>query len=259
MFIEVKDALLYATRHGPREAPAILGIGGWIGSGELWAEPFAMLDEHWATIAYDHRGSGVTVAQSSAISLDALVADVFAVQDAYGVARCALAAESAGAMTAIAAALARPERVSRLILVDGLYHRDVSDAEDRFLRGLQTAYSATLDRFVELCVPEPDCGHIKRWGRHIIDRAEPEAAIALRRLGGDIDLRPRLGEIRVPTLVLHGSRDAIVPLASAQALAGAIGGAELQVLDGAGHVPTLTRPAQVAQAMAEFLRRHPSP
>ena len=106
-------------------------------------------------------------------------------------------------------------------------------------------------------MPEPDCEHIKAWGRQIIARALPEAAIALRLLGSELDIRSQLPKITQPTLIIHGEQDKIVPLERAKELAAAIPNAELLVLEGAGHVPTLTRPGQVADAIASFLRRFP--
>ena len=50
----------------------------------------------------------------------------------------------------------------------------------------------------------------------------------------------------------HGSRDAIVPLASAQRLAARIEGSRLVVAEGAGHVPTVTRPRWVAEQIEAF-------
>ena len=257
MFISANGAQLFATRYGAQDAQAIVGIGGWIGSSELWTDPFTSLSQHWQTIAYDHRGSGASIAATPSITYENLVADLFAVLDNFGLGRSVVAAESAGALTAIGAALAHPERISHLVIVDGMYYRGVPPDQDPFLKGLQAAYGPTLERFIQLCVPELDCEHIKAWGRQIIARALPEAAIALRLLGSELDIRSELSRITQPTLVIHGDQDKIVPLERAKELAAAIPSAELLVLEGAGHVPTLTRPGQVADAIASFLRRFP--
>mgnify|MGYP002397929107 CR=1 FL=1 len=251
MFVITQDAKIYTTSFGSPTAPIILGIGGWIGSWELWTEPFSILSRTWHTIAYDHRGSGATVASAESITAMQLVDDLFAVMDAYGIARCVLAAESAGALTALGAALAKPERITGLVIVDGMYYRPPTDP-DLFLLGLHKAYSKTLDRFVEACLPEADCEHIKRWGRQIIDRSEQAAAIALYLAAGSVDLRRDLPHIRQPTLIIHGEADAIVPLAAAEMLAQTLPDAQLVTLPAAGHVPTLTQPNTIATAISNF-------
>jgi pimeloyl-ACP methyl ester carboxylesterase len=252
MFITIDDAKIFSTAFGSPAAPCILGIGGWIGSWELWTDPFSMLSGEWHTIAYDHRGSGVTQAPIESISFERLVDDVFAVLDAYGVKRCVLAAESAGALTAFGAALKHPERISGLVIVDGYYYNDIPEDDDPFLMGLISNYAATLDRFIGACVPEPDSDHLKRWGRQILDRAAPAAAIALYRVPGSIDLRADLHRITQPTLILHGELDALVPIAAANELVHTLPNAKLIALPGAGHVPTVTRPQEVARAITAF-------
>lgn len=253
MFLDVPGAKLFVNRSGPRDATAIVAVGGWIGSGELWQLPLAALSDQFCTIAYDHRGSGASICDADSITLDALVADVFAVLDACGVQRCVLAAESAGALTALSAAHAQPERVEKLVIVDGMFNRGVAPENDMFLKGLHANYPATLSRFVDLCVPETGMDHIKRWGRQIIDRATQANAIALRTMGSSADIRPLLPAIRQSTLVIHGEQDSIVPLAEAQTLASTLPNARLVVLPGAGHVPTLTQPQRIADEMRAFL------
>lgn len=252
MFINVGDAKIYTTSFGSTTSPTIVGIGGWIGSWELWAEPFSILSQSWHTIAYDHRGAGATIAPAESITFNSLVDDVFAVLDAYKVEKCVLAAESAGALTALGAALKHPNRITGLVVVDGMYFRETPPEKDLFLLGLRKAYSATLDRFVETCVPESDSDHIKRWGRQIIDRASQEGAIALYLSAGEVDLRNELSHISQPTLILHGEADGIVPVKEALQLSELISNAKLSVLPGAGHVPTMTRPQEVAHEIMNF-------
>ena len=165
MFIEVPGAKLFAVRSGPARGTAIVAIGGWIGSSELWQEPLADLSDTFITVTYDHRGSGLTVCDTDSITFDNLVTDVLAVLNAFGISRCVLAAESAGAQTALAVAARFPEKVSHLVIVDGMYSRGVAVENDPFLQGLRSAYPATIERFVQLCVPEPESEHIKAWGR----------------------------------------------------------------------------------------------
>jgi pimeloyl-ACP methyl ester carboxylesterase len=258
MFVDVTDGKLFALRHGDRTQQTIVGIGGFVGSSEVWAEVFALLSDRWSTIAYDHRGTGASVAATSSISMDNLYGDLFAVMDAFGVERAVVAAESSGALTALSAALAQPERVSHLVVVGGSYHVDprsdpgLSDWE----RAMLTSYEDWAMSFVEQCTPEPDSEHIKAWGKKILDRAAPEDAVALSTSMQGVDLRPRLGQIAQPTLVMHGRLDAIVPLASSELLASSIPTAEMKILEGAGHVPIVTRPLEVADAVAAFLAAH---
>ncbi len=261
MVIDVADGKLFALRHGDRTKRTIVGIGGFVGSSEVWAEPFAVLSDRWSTIAYDHRGTGASIASTSSITFDNLVSDFFAVMDAYGVERGVIAAESAGALTALTAALAQPDRVSHLVIVDGLYYTEPASGPglSDWQKYLLTSYEAWVADFVEQCMPEPDSEHVKAWGRKMLTRVAPEDAVALSKAGQGVDVRPRLSGIEQPTLVIHGRLDVVTSVESAETLASQIPGAELKMIEDAGHVPVMTRPSAVADAISTFLALHQSP
>lgn len=252
MFISTDEAKIFALSFGPQTAPPILALSGWIGSWEDWAATFSSLSERWRTISYDHRGSGATMAPLHSIHFEQLVNDVFVVMDAYGLEKCVLAAMSMGTAVALAAALHRPERFSGLVIVNGFYYRPPIPAGDPFLAGLHHHYPQTLDQFARSCVPEKDGEAIRHWGRQILDRADPAAAIALYEMTGFIDLRPQLPQLTLPTLILHGDADPLVPMATAQWLAQTLPNAKLVRLPGAGHVPIMTFPTEVTQAINDF-------
>ena len=64
-----------------------------------------------------------------------------------------------------------------------------------------------------------------------------------------------LSAIRVPTLVLHGTRDKLIPVEQARRFGGAIAGSEVVVFDDVGHLPMEERPEQTATVVADFLQR----
>jgi len=225
--------------------------GGWTGNWELWEQQAEALSrEGWRVVAYDHRGSGFCDVDERDVSLDAFVADLFGVLDELGIDRCVLAGESMGTAVALLAALREPDRFSGLALVagGGVWRRVTLIP---FWLGLRIAYRLTLRAFVALAIPERDVrSYMRRWGRSILRQASPSAARKLIRTMAGVDLRPQLATVRVPTLVVHGTRDPIVLPRDGRALADAIPGAELVWLRGAGHVPTMTRPTEVSGAIA---------
>lgn len=255
MFIARPDAQLYAVAFGSGPA-TLLALGGWVGSWEVWLEPFSLLSRTWRTIAYDHRGTGATIASPDTITLPMLVDDLFAVLDAFGVAQCVLAAESAGAAVALQAVLQQPARFSGLVVVDGLYHRERPSGADPFVQALHADFQATLEQFVDACVPEPNSSAIRRWGRQIVGRSSLQAAVRLYECLYGLDLRPQLAQIAQPSLIVHGDADVIVPISAARWLAAEIPHSQLVILPGAGHVPTMTQPQAIATAIDQFFVAH---
>lgn len=251
MFIPRPGAQLFSVSFG--SAPrALLALGGWVGSWELWLEPFVTLSQTWQTVAFDHRGSGATIAETHRITFDAMVEDVVAVADAYGLERCVLAAESAGVAVALQAALRYPDRFTGLVSIAGLYRRTASEGGDPFMRSLLADYEATLDAFVEACAPEPDSAAIRRWGRQIVGRTSRADGIRLYETLVGVDLRSDVPRIRQKTLVVHGTADRIQPIEESRWLAAHLGTSELLELPGAGHVPTITRGTEVANAINAY-------
>ena len=250
MFLPINGHLINVVAFGPGPR-TFLGVGGWAGSWELWQQPFEELSRTWRTVSYDHRGTGETVVPPGAITLDGLVADVFGVLDALGIERCVLGAESAGARTALAAALERPERFAGLVIVDGNYTGRAT-VNNPFADALRADFDAALHGFVARCLPGEEQAHIRCWGWDILARSRAEAAAALAELGLGFDLSDRLGELHMPTLIIHSARDQLVPLVQAEELAARLPQNRLVVIDSDSHVPTMTHAAEVVAAIQAF-------
>jgi pimeloyl-ACP methyl ester carboxylesterase len=231
---------------GPR---TFVAHGGWVGGWEVWRQTLELLSTDWRCVAYDHRGSGQSVVAPERITPDGLVDDVLGVLDALGVARCVLAAESLGTVAALGAAIRAPERFEGLVLVGGTPAVNAATAGP-LAAGSRQDFAATVRRFADACVPEPDSEHIRRWGRDILSRAGGGAAARMLECYLERDTGPvPLAQVRVPALVIHGTADVIVPPSVGEQMVAALPDARLLLLDGAGHVPRMTRPHEVVEAI----------
>jgi 3-oxoadipate enol-lactonase len=250
MFVPAGGYLLNTVQFGAGR-DTFVAHGGWVGSWELWQEPFQLMQGRWRCISYDHRGSGASTAPAGSITPDGLVDDLFTVLDSLEVERCVLAGESLGALTCALAVLRDPARFTGVVFVDGTPAAD-RERMGALIDGSRSDYPATVSWFVDACVPEPDCEHIRRWGRQILLRADPEAAAKILEVHAEAQVAPDFSAIGIPALVIHGELDAIIPAAAARLVADAIPDSELVVIPGAGHVPTLTKPAEVVAAIESW-------
>jgi 3-oxoadipate enol-lactonase len=119
--------------------------------------------------------------------------------------------------------------------------------EEVVRRGLETATSGTYraehgDEFEQ----------IVSW--RLADSPSSAAYYEQARAGAGFDISRDVGHITSPTLVIHGAEDRYVPVANAAALAGAIPGARLRVLDHAGHLVFIERFADVNREVVSFLK-----
>lgn len=254
MFVKVRGQRVHVIRsgHGPR---ILVGIPGSFGTTEIWEQPFEVLSARYHTITFDHFGTGETYVPNDLVNYEAQIGLVADLLDELGVDSCVLAGDSSMGTVALEAALRHPERIEALVLVATGLSYAPDDGVRRFVRGLRSSPESTLDGFVRLCLPEDDDGYLRQWLRDIILRTGVERAAHLVESFYEVDVRERITALALPTLILHGELDALPSsrLDAARELAAGIAGARLEILAGVGHVPTLSRPLEIAEAIEELL------
>ncbi len=141
MFIQIDGHRLNAVSFGSGPVD-LVAHGGWVGSWELWQDPFMLMQERWRCVSYDHRGSGASTFPADTITPEALVDDLFGVLDHFSVERCVLAGESLGALTCLQAVLREPQRFAGLMLVDGVPAAD-GERQRTLVAGSRADFPAT--------------------------------------------------------------------------------------------------------------------
>ena len=205
----------------------ILGLGADV------SEYTALIDQLAArsrVIAFDNRGAGRSDKPDAPYSIELMAADALGVMDALGVTRAGVLGISLGGRIALALALGHPERVERLILVS-TSARVVPSLRRRRLYPLLSGMPLFRSRH-----PQPRYAFVRQM----------EASTGY-------DAGPRLHELTMPTVVLHGRSDRTAPLAMAEELHRGIPGSQLQTFKG-GHLFFLIRERQrFVDAVADFV------
>jgi class 3 adenylate cyclase/pimeloyl-ACP methyl ester carboxylesterase len=213
-------------------------------------------------VRYDGRGFGLSDRDVTDFSLDARVRDVEAVVEALGLKRFALVAASAGGPTAVTYVDRHPERVTHLVLA-GTYLAWADRGEDleRAWIGIaamaRTSWDAPAARaaLVELEVPGASAIE-RRLLMHFMGVSAHGSALAgFFEVSRGIDVSEQAHRIRVPTLVVAGSEDAVIPVSASRALAAAIPGARFEILEGANHLEASALDPRLMRMVSEFLRQ----
>lgn len=243
---------LYYELHGPDDAPPMILLEGMGGDIPGWRRNIPRLAQELRVIAYDFRGNGNSDEPPGPATMGTFVDDTLALLDELEIQRAHVYGQSFGGMVAQELALTAPERVRTLILA-------CTDMGPR--RAIPPTARAPKDQpWRTLYAP----GFPDRHPEHVredlrVGRAQPDHPIGGRRqweaMDG-FDSFGRLPALRVPTLVLHGTEDQLIPVESARRLAARIPGAELMLLEGAGHVYHSEQPAEADAAVLDFVRRH---
>jgi 3-oxoadipate enol-lactonase len=259
--IPVGDIELDYERSG--DGPPLLMIMGMSGTALTWGEPFlAPLREHFDVIAYDHRGVGASSALDGPVTIREMARDAAGLLAALELDSAHVLGISMGGMIAQELALAVPERIRTLTLgctycggegsslaapeaLQRLSEAMMSGDRERALRAsweinVSPAFADDADayaRFVAIAM--------RRAVAVPVIMAQMQACAAH-------DTNARLGQIELPTLVVHGSVDELLPVQNGRLIAARIPHARLEILDDVGHLFVWERP----QLAAELLRSH---
>jgi pimeloyl-ACP methyl ester carboxylesterase len=228
----------------------------------VWSEAAARLaaDREIVTCEFPGLGAAPSVEAPSVDGYADLVAERIAAMRSGRAAVCGL---SLGGYAALSLAARHPERLAALVLADTRAEADTPEAAEGRRRSASLVREGGMAAFLDDFVPRlvgPDGEGAAAAARAIADAQDPEAvAGALEALAGRADRVADLPRIDVPTLVVVGSEDALTPLPFAETLARGIPGAELVVIEGAGHLSALERPEEFAEAVGAFLRASGTP
>jgi class 3 adenylate cyclase/pimeloyl-ACP methyl ester carboxylesterase len=217
-------------------------------------------------VRYDGRGMGLSDRRVSDYSLEAQLRDLEAVVDALGLERFAVYALSQGGPTAITYAVRHPERVSHLILygsfarmgwwLDTEEGRQQAEAIRTLVcQGWGSDSPAFRQFSTGLFMPDADIDSIRAFNELQRVSASGDNVVDLMTALLDIDVRPLLPQVTVPTLVIHRRGDTAVPFEWGRELATGIPGARFLSLDGRNHWPLPREPAALvmAKTVYEFL------
>jgi pimeloyl-ACP methyl ester carboxylesterase len=243
------------------QGPAILFIHGYPLDHTIWEHPVAEL-EGWMRIAPDLRGMGQSDAPDLGYSMATYAEDLLALLNALGVDRVVLCGLSMGGYVAFELLRRARERVRALVLMNTRAEPDspeVRKARDQSAAqaregGAEAIAMAMLPRMLS-----------RRAGQHnapLMDRvyrimaATPVAGIlgAIGAMRDRPDSFPLLATLAgLPSLIVVGDDDQLTSMDRAQAMAVALPGARLHVVQGAGHVTPLECPEAATALLAEFL------
>ena len=246
--------VLFYERRGAGD-PLLL-IQGMAGHHHVWGEPFLdALSRSFDVVAYDHRGIGESTDVPGDFTVADLADDAAALLDRLGWAAAHVLGVSLGGMVAQEFALRHPQRLRRLVIGcsycggDGASLRAAGPI--RIMTGINThdeeqavraAYVSNLSAAFAA-----DERHYAPF-RAATLAIEPPMSVIVRQAKAAFahDVQARLGEVRVPTLVLHGDEDDMLEHLNGQLIAARIPGARLHTFPDTGHMFWWERPEETA-------------
>jgi pimeloyl-ACP methyl ester carboxylesterase len=256
-FVRPDGCRLYHELHGPEAASSLILLEGMGGDIPGWRRNIPRLSAEHRVVAYDFRGNGRSDKPDAPVTMATFVDDTLALLDDLSVVAVHAYGQSFGGMVAQEMALTHPERVASLVLA-------CTHAGPRLTAPVDPPAKVPKDKpYLALYSPAFAREHPDHVAEDILVGSQnPQPAHAGRRQWEAIqawDGWDRLGEIRCPTLVLHGTEDRLISPRNGQMLAERIRGATLFLLEGAGHVYHSEQPEAADRVVLEFLRKVDGP
>jgi 3-oxoadipate enol-lactonase len=263
-YVDAPGARLYFETDGSPDAPALLFIHAGIANLRMWDPQIPTLSKDHYVIRFDERGFGLTEAEDVPFTDRA---DALAVLDHLGVSKATALGCSRGGTIAIDLTIDAPDRVVGLVTIGSgpAGHPDIEEtAHEAEL--WEAAEAASGTERLRLQADLWDIGPLR-------DEADldPEFVATARKLNtdniGHIDenhrggaLEPsawdRLGEIRVPTLLMRGVHDVSVIEPQFESMLERISSAEGYVFAEAAHIPSVEQPAEFEAVLTGWLTSH---
>jgi pimeloyl-ACP methyl ester carboxylesterase len=241
--------------------PAVVFSHGTLMDRTMFAPQVEALADAYRVVCFDSRARAGSAERSH--DLRDLVADCVRLLDGLGIERCVLAGMSVGGFMALELALAHPERLDGLILIDAMAQAYTPEEQAAYGEefGKLDADGPVPREWAEWAAPycfgettaRENPQLIEEW----IDRWCRLPARSVYREGFSWlhkdDLSGRVATITVPTLALHGVEDVPIPLERGRAMVAAMPNARLVEVPGAGHTSNLENPPIVNRAIRDFL------
>jgi pimeloyl-ACP methyl ester carboxylesterase len=236
--------------------PGVVLVHGTAAARDQWLQLTEAINDRYTVVAPDYSGSGGTVDHGGPLTLADLAAEIRVAADHAGLTTFHVVGHSLGAVIGAHLAATHPERVRSLVMHAGFVHTDSRmDAEFRYWLELLHTDVRLFARMLPLAAFGP-----RYWA------GNPDNELLVKELAGVIapgadrqtevdravDLRPLLGRITAPTLVLASTHDRVVGADQQQALLAGISNARYAEID-AGHGAPAEDPAGFAARITAFL------
>jgi pimeloyl-ACP methyl ester carboxylesterase/DNA-binding CsgD family transcriptional regulator len=251
--------------------PPLMKSANWLSHLEfdwqspVWRHWFRFLSSDRQLIRFDPRGCGLSDWEVADLSHEAQVADLEAIIDASELDQFPLLGISQGGAACIEYAVRHPERVTKLVLYgcysEGWAQRGAESQRhgealvELIRQGWGQENPAFRLLFASLFIPDATNEQVRWFADLMRTTTKPEIAARIIESFGQINVRPLLPQVKVPTLVIHARGDARIPFEQGRLLAAEIPNARFVSLESRNHILTENEPswARFCEIFNEFM------
>lgn len=261
MIANVGGIRLKYTLDGPSSAPVMTLSHALATNLAMWNPQMEMLTSRFRVLRYDTRGLGGSDVPEGPYTLEQMAEDLAGLLELLGIEKTHFMGISMGGMIGQVLALNHSNKLEALILCDTASRvplEDRSGWEGRMrtamARGLEPLIEPTLERWFTPSFRTERPGIVQRM-RATIRATSPKGYVACCQAIQGLDIKDRIRDITLPTLIIVGEHDQTTPVPESETLHERIRGSELVVLSSASHLSNIEQPEAFNRAAADFLSR----
>lgn len=262
MFLDINGFKMASESQG--QGPPLLFIHGFPLNRRMWEPQMGPFSVKSQVLAPDLRGHGNSEPIEGPYSIDMLVDDCVALLDALDIEQPAVVCGlSMGGYITLAMYRRYPERICGLILaatragaepLEGKANRDKAIAQVE-KDGTAPITDSMLPKLMSPRTYETNPDLVRQVKSIMTSTSVPGMIGALESMKTRPDSTPLLSEITVPTLIIHGVDDQLIPLQEAHSIHTAIADLTICLMSSAGHLPNVEQPERFNQVVKEFLEK----
>jgi 3-oxoadipate enol-lactonase len=256
-FARVNGVVLHHEVRGDAGAPALVFSNSLGTDFRIWNEVVDTLGKRYRIVLYDKRGHGLSEATPAPYRMTDHVADLSALLDHLGIEKAAVVGLSVGGLIVQGLAAMRPDLVSAMVLCDTAHKIGTAEMWNARIdtvtsKGIASMSDAILERWFTPAYRKPEnpdfVGYTAMLTRTTVDGYAGTCA-AIR----DADLTESTRALKLPALCIVGDQDGSTPPDLVRSTSQLIEGARFEIIEGAGHIPCVEKPAETARLIGDFL------
>jgi 3-oxoadipate enol-lactonase len=241
---------LYCEEHG--EGDPIVFVHGWMEDYSMWSSQIDYFSREHRVIVYDQRGHGRSDKPEKGYSIQTLSDDLYFLTQNLNIERFTLIGHSMGGMTAMVFALDHPEKVSKLILI-GTDAKSTLSLHIILWILLHVLPYSNFAEGSDIKYYRPSDQMKKEAVERALRTPKYAAYECFKEFCTNYDIRDRVSDIKIPTLIIAGDKDSLTPVKMNQYLNRQIEGSKLIIISDSKHMPMIEKPDMVNAIVDEFI------
>jgi 3-oxoadipate enol-lactonase len=258
-FAQANGLVIHYLAEGPEALPPLVFINPLGCDLRVWTDVACILKPEFRVVRYDKRGHGLSESGPDLAEMADYARDLAALLAVLGIGRAAIVGISIGGVIAQEFCRQRPDLVAALVLCDTAAKIGTDESwDDRIAAvergGIESVAGPILERWFTADFRNQRAAEFAGF-RAMLTRTPKQGYLAACGALKRADLRSFVSLIEAPTLCLVGDEDGSTPAALVRQTAGLIKGSRFEIVENAGHLPNVEKPAAVARLIAEHVTR----